>query len=173
MSGQPWFTSTTSGGWGPESANRSSVFSSLKSRFTRFTVTFGYRCSNSAFSRSQILLTCPDSWSQTVSVMGPVSGTPVVAGAGGADARSTVPPGVQAATTAKRTRLAATADVRTRPLTTRTLGANIIPVKAMARYRFLSVRMRSIIGACRWRPGACSTASSPGTTASGRRSSAS
>ena len=61
MSGHPWFASTTSGPLGPDIARLSSVFSSPKSRLTRLIVTLGYFCSNSAFSWSQTLPTCPDS----------------------------------------------------------------------------------------------------------------
>src|SRR5512133_3158916 len=152
MSGQPWLTSTMSGGCGPEIARRSSVFSSLKSRLTRLTVTFGYLASSWVFRWSQILLTCPDSWSHTVSVIGPVSGTPVVAGAGGADACFTVPPGVHAAATVTATSaivaIARRAEAVPRAPTARTLGADLDKVKTRVRFRFLSAQERSIIGAC-------------------------
>ena len=72
---------------GSEIDSLRSVFSSPKSRFTRLIVTFGYFASNSAFSWSQTLFCAQHSWSQTVRVTGPVSVTPVTAGAGGAVTR--------------------------------------------------------------------------------------
>src|SRR5919204_3503626 len=110
MSGQPWFTSTTSGASSPEIASFVSVFRVPRLRWTRSIVTFGYFCSNCAFSWSQIRLTAPLSWSQTVRVIGPCSVMPGVAGAGGAEAGAVVLPGVQAIASAAAT----TAETRDR-----------------------------------------------------------
>src|SRR5947209_6248154 len=97
MSGQPWLASTTSGACGPVRASYSNVFRSPKLLLTRLMVTLGYFCSNCLLSTSQTLLTFPLSWSQIVSVTGPVSVTPVLAGLGGAVAGWVEPPGVHEA----------------------------------------------------------------------------
>src|SRR5262249_46444972 len=149
--GQPWFASTTSGPLGPDIASPSNVLSSPKSRLIRSIVTFGYFCSNSASSWSQILLTCPDSWSHTVSVIGPVSGMPVTAGAGGAVTRLTEPPGVQPTATTAATTRASAIRMRTRvdaidttpPQPTRLTTATVATLGPPSRPRQAVVRKRS------------------------------
>src|SRR3954471_19255480 len=100
MSGQPWFASTTSGGCGPESASLSTVWRSPKPRLTRLIVTLEFFCSKALLSSSQIALTLPVSWSQTVRVTGFFVSTPVFAGFGGAFAGPLELPGVQDAAAA-------------------------------------------------------------------------